>query len=266
MTPAPARLVRTTWIAVGSLAAVVGLFVAGTSVASAFARDTETTRQVVEDRVAALEVDGHHNVSVRIVGSDRDDVVIEAVAHRGLLTPDQDVEVEGDRLHVSSSCGPFSPFAVGLFCGTEYTISVPADLDVEVDGAGGVTIVDVAGRVDVSATGGSVTLDGTSGPVEVHAGGGSVDGVGLRTPAVDASADGGSLDLAFAVPPRRLDLSSDGGSVVVELPDEPVVYRVDASADGGSVDTQIRTDPEADRTIAAHSDGGSVVLRYRGAG
>lgn len=266
MTPATARLVRIAWIAVGSIAAATGLLVAGTSVASAFARDSETTRQVVRDPVEVLEVDGHHNVSVRIVGSDRDDVVVEAVAHRGLLTPDQDVEVQGDRLHVSSSCGPFSPFAVGLFCGTEYTISVPADLDVEVDGAGGVTVVDVAGRVDVSANGGSVTLDGASGPVDVSADGGSVDGVGLRTAVVDASADGGSIDLAFAAPPRRLDLSSDGGSVVVELPDAPVAYRVDTSADGGRVDTQIRTDPEADRAITAHSDGGSVVLRYRGAG
>lgn len=266
MTPTTARLVRIAWIAVGSIAAVLGLLVAGTSVASAFARDRETTRQVVPDQVEVLEVDGHHNVSVRIVGSDRDDVDVEAVAHRGLLTPDQDVEVEGDRLVVSSSCGPLSPLAVGLFCGTDYTISVPAELDVVVDGAGSVTVVDVAGSVDITTSGGSATLDGTSGAVDVHTRGGSVEGLGLRSRSVEVASDGGSVQLTFERPPDLVDLTSTGGGVVAELPDEAVAYRVDASADGGRVDTQVRTDPDAERTITAHSDGGSVVLRYRGAG
>ena len=46
------------------------------------------------------------------------------------------------------------------------------------------------------------------------------------------------------------------------MPDDDDAYRVDVRHRHGSTDIGVRTDPASDRSITAHTDNGSVTVRY----
>ena len=91
---------------------------------------------------------------------------------------------------------------------------------------------------------------------------GSVIGTGLRSAAVDADSDNGSVRLTFAEPPRNVEATTDNGSVEVVVPDDDTTYLVDIDSQHGSTDIGVRTDPDSDRLVRGRTQNGNVTVRY----
>jgi hypothetical protein len=261
--PQTRKVVRGLWLAVGSFFAAFTLLFSGVWVAAAFARDSDTFQETIDEPVARLVLDADAGGDLQVVGTQGDEVVVDGTVHRGLVTPDHHEDLAGETLTLSSDCGPIGPIAIAVFCSLDYVVQVPADVDVEVHGIGGtVSVVGVDGDVDVHAVGGHVELDDLSGTVEVESHGGGVEATGLASPLVTADTAGGGVDLAFVVPPERVSVLSSGGGSTVLLPPGDAEYALDTSASGGSEVIDVRTDPDAERVLKLRTSGGGITVRY----
>jgi hypothetical protein len=222
---------------------------------------------VVDEPVSSLLVEGDASSSVRIVGTERDAVVVEAVTHRGLVAPEHSEEVVGGRLRVDSSCGGVGPFAIAFYCGVEYTIQIPADLDVTVtDSNGRVEVENVDGVIDLQTDGASIAVIDAGGPVTARSLGGRFDGVGLSGPTLVVTTAGAGADATFTEPPERVEVRTAGGGSTLLLPPGDEAYRLDTSAAGGSEVLDVRSDPSSDRTITVGTAGGGITIRYQDPG
>ncbi len=248
---------RRVWLIAGSVVAVAMLALGTMQAVSALAHEQETIVEVIDDAsVRSLEVHSPGG-TVRVVGGPRGDIEITADIDHGLRRTGHEVTVAGDRAVVRSTC----PELLSTFCNIDYTIEVPADLEVVVRAHGSVRLSGLMSRVDVD-TDGTIEVDGLSGDVRLATEDGSIDGLSLSARTIEADNDHGSVRLRFAEPPRTVIATTDHGTVEVVLPETDVTYRVEVSTDHGTPSTQVRTDPEADRSITADSNHGDVTVRY----
>jgi hypothetical protein len=257
-----ARGGRAAWVAAGSVFAVLAL-VYGTYTVVGLLAFAKAGTHVAYDAVAAA---GVVHVDVRngsghttIVGTDGDEIVVDADLTYGLWKPSNETRIEGDTLVVRSSCSAFA----NTWCGVDYTISVPRGVSVLARGSGGgLTIEGVDGSIDASSSGGGVRVVDAGGTLHLRSSGGGVRGERLRAQIVDAGSSGGGVRLSFVEPPRRVDAGSSGGGVTIEVP-SPYAFAIHANSSGGGVDTsEVRHDPASDRTIHVSSSGGGVTVRY----
>jgi len=268
MPPSPptpgARAVRWLWLLGGSFVAAFTLVFAISGMASALARDTDTFRTEVDQPITSLWVDSDAATSIRIVGTQADVVVVDAVTHRGIIVPDHSEEVVDGQLRIESRCGGLGPLAVGFFCGVEYTIQVPSDVDVKVSRANGrVEVENVDGVIDLQTDGANIQVTDAGGPVTAHTVGGSFDAVGLSGPSLVVSSAGGGADAAFTEPPALVQVRTAGGGSTILLPPGQEGYALDTSASGGSEVLDVLSDPSAERLIAVSTDGGGITIRYQ---
>jgi Putative adhesin len=260
---AGSRRVHTTWIALAVVFTVASLGWGTYTAAGLLAFDRQEFRESFASSVAAsvttIDVDNGAG-SVHIIGSDREDIVIDGDIIRGLSEPTHSERVRGDTLELDADCP-----AIANFCSLDYDIQVPIGISVEVHAsAGGVRVSNVSGPLDLSSSGGGVRVEGAAGDLDLRSSGGGVTAIGLESEVVDASSSGGGVRLEFVTPPRTVNASSTGGGVTVEVPRTNAFYNVDASSSGGSVtvDEALRINSESDRVINVHSSGGSVTVRY----
>jgi hypothetical protein len=242
-----------------ALAAVTVLW--GTVSAADLVARSEATETFVRDTVPRLRIttDG----SVQVSAGPVDSISIERTVERGLREPefaDRVVStVAGDELVLSGDC----PGAVATWCSIDYTVVVPADIEVVVESdAGSVTISGVDGDVAASSSAGSVTAIDLGGTLTLSSSAGRVQGEALRAAEVKASSSAGSVRLVFVDPPTSVDASSSAGTVEVVVPDDGSVYAVDASTSAGSTRIEVPTDPSAGRVLRLRSSAGSVSLRH----
>jgi hypothetical protein len=260
--PAPARFStgtrRALTVAGVGLAAVVALQ-AGLLVVDLLARRERVETFAFTGDLEALRIRSDSG-SIRVIGSDRDDIAVTATIREGLADADvRAVQADGT-LRLDTDCGPFF---VPTTCGVNFVVEVPARLSTTIStSAGGVRVQSMSGRVDVDAGAGSIRLDDLSGVVEARSAAGSITGTALRSLAVEADSSAGSVRLSFAAAPEAVRAKSSAGGVTVEVPEGDELYRVEASADGGDERVRVRTDPRSDRVITARSSAGSVTVRY----
>lgn len=257
---AASPVIHRLWRVGGSLAAV-GILGLGTMEAvSQLAHEEETfVREVDGAGLRRVEVDNGAG-AVHVVGTEGDDVTIQARVSHGLRATGHSERVVGDRLVLEASC----PLIGSDFCSVTYTLEVPEDVAVEVRGESTITVSDIAGPVEASTDNGSVEAARIAGDVRLESDNGRVVGTDLTAAAAHASSDNGRVELGFLDPPSAVEATSDNGRVEVVLPNEPdVYYVVDVSTDNGTAATpDIRTDPESERTVTAGSDNGNVTVRY----
>ena len=99
--------------------------------------------------------------------------------------------------------------------------------------------------------------------VELHGSGLTAELVGIGG-ALDVSINGGDVDATFDEAPTAIKTRANGGDIDIVVPDDGLAYRVDASSNGGSTEVGVRTDPESDRTLDLHTNGGSIRVTYTG--
>jgi hypothetical protein len=218
----------------------LGMVVLGAlNIVGSLGQDSKRVRQTYSGvRVVDVHV-GAESVEVR--QGPGDTTRLDRTVTWSLRTPTVVQRQVGDRLEVTSHC----PFSMGRGCGGHVLLVVPAGTEVH-----------------AGSSAGSVRAAGLTGSVELSSSAGSVSGTGLRSRDVTAASSAGSTKLAFALPPQRVDASSSAGSVEVVVPRGSAAYLVDAGSSAGSSNVAVRTDPESDRTIRAHSSAGSVTVRY----
>jgi hypothetical protein len=222
----------------------------------AFARHQFT--RTIPETVRSIEV--HNSAgSVHVIVGERADVVVEGKGVRGLSHPTHHEAVAAGRLSVDAHCGA----SFLSLCTMNLTLHVPPGVPVTLrSSGGGITVDGATAFVDASSSGGGVHVNGASGELRLDSSGGGVTATGLRSSAVTASSSGGGVHLTFAASPTNVHASSSGGGVTIDLPHNSDAYKVDAGSSGGGTHVDVRTDPDGDRTIYAHSSGGSVHVQY----
>ena len=185
-------------------------------------RDRDHESHVFESGVSSLDA-RISSGSLEVIGTDDPNITIEVTTRGGLRGPKHSERVVGDQLELRSSC-PLHLLTPS--CSVDYVVRLPRNLDIVAHGNGSnITITSVAGSVD-------------------------------------ASSNGGALDLRFAEAPYFVRGRSNGGRVAVELPRGDEFYRVDADSNGGKAKVEVRTDPASERQIDLHANGGQVEVRY----
>ena len=251
--------VKNAWRIGGSLLAVAALGFGTVNTVTVLGHRKETVVTVVDQPVSTLDVSG--DGKVQVIGGDVSEITVTAEIDHGIRETQHSVDVEGDRLVVRSSC----PIFLTSFCHVGYTIEVPADIDVVVHSDNGsVAITDVIGSIDAQSDNGELRIEGGTGELTLDSDNGSIEASGLEASTVFARSDNGRIELDFAAAPRSVDVSSSNGSVDVVVPQGSGPYVVDADSSNGSVDTLVRTDPDAERSIRAHSSNGDVRVRDPG--
>jgi DUF4097 and DUF4098 domain-containing protein YvlB len=180
---------------------------------------------------------------------------------RGLRTPSYSETIVGDTLRIRSNCPVFADY----HCFVSYSIHVPAATSVVVSTSGsGVHVHDLTGDLDLSSSGGGVEVARASGSLKLDSTGGGVRATDVRSKIVSADSSGGGVTVSFLTPPDDVNVSSSGGSAVVEVPHDDTAYRADVTSSGGSRQVGVKTDPESTHIVRVDSSGGSARLRYPG--
>jgi hypothetical protein len=179
--------------------------------------------------------------SVRVIGTDRDDISLHSYISDGLGGTDHTERVRHGRLAIDASCA----FPVAYWCTASYTLRVPRDV-----------------RVIAWSGSGRVAVSGTTASVDVGTQHGDIAAEGLRSRQVRAATDHGSVQLRFASAPRHVTAASDHGDVDVVVPRTSAAYRVELSTGHGSTRADVRTDPGSDRVLELQSGHGDVTVRY----
>ena len=248
---------RTLLVVIGVLLAVAAIGLGALNIIGSLARETarHTGRY---DGVRTVDVDVDSG-SVAVTGVDGSTTTVRRTVSWSLRKPKIQERQEGDRLVVRVDCS----FPFGRGCGGHFEITVPRATDLRLhSSAGRVEVRGTDGSVDASSSAGRVSATDIGGQATLQSSAGTVEGSRLRSAVVDAQSSAGSVRLAFATAPERVQASSSAGTVDVVVPRDATAYRVEASTSAGSSDVTVRTDPGSDRQIDAHSSAGSVRVRY----
>lgn len=223
---------------------------------------------VADDRVfdKKFEVSGRgtllvdtHTGSIKVTGSDANEVVIHASLRGGRRAVDRfeiTAHVSGNDVTVRGRRDRDDFLSLSwLFGGgmdVRYTISVPRNYDVQVVTSGGdLELSDFNGRAYGRTSGGNVNVAGVNGLVEIYTSGGNVRGAKL-TGDVNARTSGGNVRFEGVVGP--VNARTSGGDVRMINIDG----RLNARTSGGDVDAELLG---VNRGVELRTSGGDITVR-----
>jgi hypothetical protein len=198
----------------------------------------------------AITVDGRQNGGIAVKGWDNNDILIRARIQAAALTQNEAVTLAKQ---IRIETGGAKIFAVGperskdLQWDVSYEVFVPRRSDVTLETHnGGISISDVNGRLDFSATNGGVVLKRVGGTVH-----GSTTNGGLS---IDL--DGDKWD------GEELDVRTTNGGIVMNVPENYSAYLVTGTVNGGiSVDFPVTVQGRITRELAVNLGGGGPTVR-----
>ena len=252
---------RSLWVVFGSLFVLAGLGWGTLNVVELLAHEERTERFTVPAAdISRLRVDNATG-SVTIVGTDADEISVEAEVSDGLRRTGFSHEVVDATLELRGSC----PLFGSMWCGVTYRIEVPRHLDVDVDGNNGrVEVSNIDGDVHVDTSNGSVELSGIAGALAISGDNGSITGAGLSSTVADVETDNGRVELTFTEPPDHVEADGNNGSIEIALPVIDVGYDVEASTSNGGETLDILNNPESPHRVRLQTDNGSITVRGAG--
>lgn len=251
---------RKFWMTIGSIFTVAALAFGTYTTVSALARDVEHHRDVLAaGGIAAIEVDTDSG-SIEVVGDpDATEITVEAEVSHGLRRTGYSLERRGDTIVASGDCN----ILVSFWCRVDMTITIPADIAVDIDSSNGfIDVTDVDGPVVMNTSNGTIDMIGLGGNVTVSSSNGAIRGHGLAGDTVRADTSNGAIELTFAKAPLTVSADTSNGSVKITVPDDDTAYAVETDTSNGSTDTTVRTDPTSDHTITADTSNGSISIFY----
>ncbi|WP_320670637.1 DUF4097 family beta strand repeat-containing protein [Patulibacter defluvii] len=254
--PTPPRGLPRAVIAIGLIIGLAAVLMTALMLVLRSSRETITSERVHRG-VSALTVEGDSG-EIELVGAPAGAPLrVEQRITKEIQAPKVLHEQDGSRLRLRTEC-PSLPLAS---CEVRFRIQVPAGTAIDVSSdSGDVLVRDLRSDhpVTLESDSGELRVSALTAPVlRMKADSGDVRGEELRVPDVIASADSGEIDLALAVPLRRLAAVADSGDVRIAVPDD--VYALSASSDSGGVDDDgIRRDPRSPRRIELRTDSGDV--------
>jgi hypothetical protein len=180
---------------------------------------------------------------VTLVGSTEPNVIVRSESHWLLRKPRVTARRRGELLVLRGDC---PAQALRARCSADFTVEVPFDVDVSVDGdAGDIKVNDLAGNIRLKTNAGDIM------------------GSGLQPATVRVHTDAGKVGLAFDTSPALIDAFSDAGDIGITVPAGE--YRIDTATKDGQVtlDGVLRNDRSV-RRIVAETRAGNVAIRGRG--
>ncbi|HET6918132.1 MAG TPA: DUF4097 family beta strand repeat-containing protein [Jiangellaceae bacterium] len=259
MTTEPPEHRRHPLLRILAIVGIVLLAIATLSAVSWALRSTGGDSVAISDPYDRVEVDVSVG-EVVIEASSGDETMLEYRTESGLW---REAEVrhriDGDRLVIDADCGGgFLRVPFG-YCRADVMLTVPADVDVVASSsAGRVSTTGLRGSADLESSAGRVDVHGHSGPLRAHSSAGVVAVDGLASDDAEITSSAGVVEVTAVEPPRRLVAESSAGAVRVTLPDE--AYDLDADTSAGDVRIDVRTDPDSNYHIRAHSSAGAVTV------
>lgn len=254
------RAARVVWLTLGGILAIAALAWGTYSVISVLAHEEHTERSTfASSDVSSLRV-SNESGSVTITATPGDTVTVVAGVSDGWQTTDMSMQVVGGVLELQTDCPAF----VSPWCSVDFTVSIPADRPITVDGSGAVRVRGMSESVDIDSDDGRIELDDISGTIDVSNDDGRIVGRRLTAPSVDARNTNGSIELSFIDPPQSVVARTSNGSIDVVVPDAEVLYRVEMDTSHGGTDNLVRTDPNSDHVIDLSTRNGSITVRPPG--
>lgn len=263
-TPAPNRPRMSTGgrVALTIGIVVVALLVVGAVVTAVLLGTGRSTVEASASAEAGTSVDIRiPNGTIVLVPADDQTVSVEVQGRYLFDEPEVTVETNGGVTLVDGGCPSIGPWTAA--CSITVTIAMPPALPVTVAGLNGdVTVTDLTGDLSIGTTNGRVAVDGSAGALELSTTNGSVELTDSESARVAASTVNGEISLRFAASPDEVRASGTNGSITIELPDADEAYAIDLATVNGDTDlVKVVNDPQADRTIVAHTVNGSVTVR-----
>lgn len=270
---------RMLWLACGTLLAAVFTVCAGISLAGhTVGSVTRNEHHVVPQAVSRVSVDGV-NADVTLVPASGRQVEIDTHAKGTFWVPKLKTEIVGGHLTLRGSC---HNLVIG-HCESSFTVRVPEGLPVSVDTrSGDVRVTDLDGPVTVDAGSGDVALSGLSGGttarvssgdieasrlsgrLDLMTSSGDVDAAELSSTTIDARATSGDVFLDIAKVPKRVNVASSSGDVVIAVPrNGREGYAAHAATSSGDVNMRVQTNDNADQTLSAVTSSGDATIAYR---
>jgi DUF4097 and DUF4098 domain-containing protein YvlB len=158
--------------------------------------------------------------SVRVQGSSQQDITY-VIRTRSYVSDEKQARREFESYKITASAHGDSAFIEGDWqghrhnlCSGEFVIHVPRSLDlakIETSG-GGVTVTEIAGRVEAESGGGKIHLDDVGGPVTAQTGGDSID-IGTVNGDLHLETGGGSINISNAK--GRVNATTGGGNIML---------------------------------------------------
>ncbi|MBT0770093.1 DUF4097 family beta strand repeat protein [Kineosporia sp. J2-2] len=253
---------RAVWLAAGAVATVivlvsVGRVFAGAAVPAQHGEDDAT----LTHPVSKVVVDSNAGDATVTDGPDGQVTLSRRTTWSIGARPRVEQHWQGDVLHLDVRC-PEGGVAGIDDCSADFEIQVPAGADVEAKTeAGTLSVTGVGGDVRLSSSAGDIELSGVGGSIHARTQKGSISGDDLNATSTDVEAQAGDAELSYASPPRRVRAVTSAGDVSVLVPSG--AYAVVAHSDSQEATVGFTPDPDAEATITATVDAGSVEVGYR---
>lgn len=247
------------WLILGAILTALVLFAGILTVAGWLGYRTETEHQTYQAEGTDISID--LGVGDVIIRPGRAGVVaVTRQTSWSFQRPDLDERWDGRTLQVTGGCR-VRPWTV-LPCGVTYTIEVPAEATVRARvSAGDITVDDVRGGLDLTASLGDIRVTGASGELRLHSSHGDVVASAITADAVEASTVTGDVWLTLSAPPRTVSAETSAGDVHVVVP-RGETYRVEADAGVGDMAITVGQDVASDRSIVARTSAGDIDVSY----
>jgi hypothetical protein len=203
----------------------------------------------VSEQIATIELDEPAG-SVTVRGSEGTaDITVErTVSYRG----DRDIgdthEVDGDTLELGGC---------GRFCSVDYTVEVPAGLDVLGTTENGSIELTAVGEVDVRTSNGRIELQQVDGSVNVETSNGRIVGRELNGDGIRARTSNGLIELELG---EAQDVEARTSNGTIDLTVPAATYRVTAETSNGRTDIGVADDPEGRFVLELRTSNGSITV------
>jgi hypothetical protein len=234
-----------------SAAAAVAAMVAFTLGACGLLRPPErfTDETTVREDIRTIQlVDSWGSVVVR-GDEDATEVTVErTVSYRGERPVDETHEVDGDTLELHGC---------GRRCSVDYTIEVPAGVDVRGATSNGAIKLSAVGEVDVQTSNGRIELEEVAGDVAAETSNGRIVGRDLNGDGVRVSTSNGAIELELGEP-QDVEARTSNGAITLEVP--PETYRVSTETSNGSTDIQVANDADGRFSLDLRTSNGSITV------
>lgn len=261
--PAPQRTRMSTGakVVLGIGIAILVLLIAGAAVTIAmlgFGRTALDTSESV-DAGSSVEV-SLPNATLVVLGGTDESVTVEVEGLYLFEKPVVTVATSGGVTRIDGGCPTVAPWSAA--CSMTVTITLPESIPVTIAGLNGdVTATGLTGDLEIGTTNGSIDLDGSAGDLELRTTNGSISVGDSESSTVVAVTVNGEITLEFADSPTDVQAAGTNGSITIEVPDAREAYAIDLGTVNGDTETvKVVNDPQADRSISAHTVNGSVTV------
>ncbi len=234
-----------------SVAAAVTALVAGALGGCALLRPPEqfSDEATVTEEIGTIQlVDTSGSVAVRGTEGATEVTVQRTLSYRGDRPTDETHEVSGDTLELHGC---------GRRCSVEYTIDVPAGVDVRGSTSNGAIKLSDVGEVDVQTSNGRIELDEVAGGVIAETSNGRIIGRDLNGDGVRATTSNGSIDLQLGEP-QDVEASTSNGAIDLTVPSDS--YQVSTETSNGRTDIGVPNESDGRFALDLHTSNGSITV------